>query len=211
MAEFESNPILNKLYEQLAERIEKNFKDNVLREGLVSSTDLVNSIKAGKIQVGSKMISTSVVFSALLRIKDMKSLNYSTIPPLAPLVEWVERKGLSKFSYVPGYSGKISKASDIDKIYRISAGIQYHLKASPTVRRGYRGIYNDDLYRRIIPEFIETLRASSEMWAKLNIEEALGFDVKVPTPTDTINAGRIQAAWNARDTKLERKYQTLSK
>ena len=206
MADFVQNPILNKLYAELAVRIEKNFKDAVIREGLTDTNELLDSIKAGTVLVGDKTISTAVVFSALLRIKDMKRLNYSTIPPLAPLIDWVERTGLSNFAYIPGYPSGVRRATESEQIYRVAKGIQYNLKAKPNITRGYRGIYNDDLYKKIIPEFIETLRASSVLWAKMNIEEALGFDVVVPTPSEQINAARIQAAWNARDTKLARKY-----
>jgi hypothetical protein len=206
MADFVQNPILNKLYAELAVRIEKNFKDAVIREGLTDTNELLDSIKAGTVRVGDKTISTAVVFSALLRIKDMKRLNYSTIPPLAPLIDWVERTGLSNFAYIPGYPTGVRRPTESEQIYRVAKGIQYNLKAKPNITRGYRGIYNDDLYKKIIPEFIETLRASSVLWAKMNIEEALGFDVVVPTPSEQINAARIQAAWNARDTKLARKY-----
>lgn len=207
MADFVDNPILNKLYAELAVRIENNFKDAVIREGLTDTNELLDSIKAGTVKVGDKTISTAVVFSALLRIKDMKRLNYSTIPPLAPLIDWVERTGISKFAYIPGYpTANIQRPTESEQIYRVAKGIQYNLKAKPNITRGYRGIYNDDLYKKIVPEFIETLRASSVLWAKMNIEEALGFDVVVPTPSEQINAARIQAAWNARDTKLARKY-----
>jgi hypothetical protein len=206
MADSSNNPIQIKLYEQLARRIEKNFKDGVRIVKLNDTGELADSIRAGSVKVGDKTISTSVVFSALLRIKDIKTLSYSTIPPLEPLIEWVQRVGLNKFAYVPGHPNGVKKTSQSDQIIRIASGIQYHLKSSPNVERGYRGIYNDELYKKIIPEFIDALRASSEVWAKMSIEEGLGFDVVVPTPSEEINASRIQAAWNARDTKLARKY-----
>jgi hypothetical protein len=206
MTNFEDNPMLNKLYEELAKRIEKYLKESVLQADLVDTEELVDSIRSGTVQVGDATISTSVVFSALLRLKDMKKLDYFTIPPLAPLIDWVERTGISKFAYIPGYPEGVKRPTESEQIFRVAKGIQYNLKARPNVRRGYRGIYNEDLYKKIIPEFIEALRASSEVWAKMSIEEALGFDTLVPTPSEELNAGRIQAAWNARDTKLARKY-----
>jgi len=208
MADFTNNPIQEKLYTELAARIEKQLKQAVQEANLNDTGDLVNSIRAGSVKIGDKTISTSVVFSALLRLKDMKNLSYSTIPPLAPLIDWVERIGLSNFVYVPGYSKGVKKLTESEQIFRIASGIQYHLKASPNVKRGYRGIYNDELFKKIIPEFIEALRASSEVWAKMSIEEAMGFEVSIPTPSEEINAGRIQAAWNARDTKIAREYDT---
>ena len=208
MADFTNNPIQEKLYSELAARIEKQFKHAVQFAGLKDTGDLENSIRAGSVKIGDKTISTSVVFSALLRLKDMKNLSYSTIPPLAPLIDWVERIGLGKFAYVPGYPEGVKKPTESEQIFRIASGIQYHLKASPNIKRGYRGIYNDELFKKIIPEFLETLRASSEVWAKMSIEEAMGFEVSIPTPSEELNASRIQAAWNARDTKIARQYAT---
>ena len=208
MAEFTNSPIQEKLYHELAARIEKQLKQAVQLANLHDTGDLVNSIRAGSVKVGDKTISTSVVFSALLRLKDMKTLSYSTIPPIAPLIDWVERIGLGKFAYIPGYPVGVKKLTETEQIFRIASGIQYHLKASPNVKRGYRGIYNDELFKKIIPEFLETLRASSEVWAKMSIEEAMGFEVSIPTPSEELNASRIQAAWNARDTKIARQYAT---
>lgn len=206
MADFGTNPILNKLYEELGSRIEKTFKDAVRREGLLDTGDLVDSIKAGSVKTENGTLSTSVAFSALLRLKDMKTLRYFTIPPLAPLVEWVERVGISRFAYIPGYPEGVTKPTEIEQIYRVAAGIQYNLKSKPNITRGYRGIYNDELFKRILPKFYEDLRAGAIVYTKEQIEEAFGFDTFVPTPSEELNAGRIQAAWNARDTKLQRKY-----
>lgn len=207
MANFGDHPILQKLYEDLAKRSERAFEDAVRREGLVDTGELLDSIRAGTVEVGGKTISTSVLFSQLLRLKDVKTMQYFTIPPLAPLLQWVERVGLSKFAYVPGYPKGLTQATETEQIYRIAAGIQYNLKARPNVKRGYRGIYNEELKYRILPAFYEDLKAATSVYSLQSLEEALGFDVTVPTPSEGINAGRIQAAWNARDTKLSRKNQ----
>jgi hypothetical protein len=206
MAKWQENPIVIKLYEEIGQKVDKTLKNAIEREGIVDTGDLIDSIKVPAVKVGESTISASVVFSALLRIKDMKRLTYSTITPLGALVDWVERTGISNFAYIPGYPTGVQRPTELQSIYRVAKGIQHNLRAKPNVTRGYRGIYNDELYRKIIPEFIDALRASSEMWAKMNIEEALGFDVNVPIPSGEINAARIQAAWNARDTKLARKY-----
>ena len=200
------HPVISALLQQFIKKTEKAFQSAVEREGLISSGELLNSIRAESVQTGSDFISAHVSYSDLLRIKDMKALEYSTIPPIAPLVDWVERVGLSKFPYVPGYPNGVGSASETEQIYRIAAGLQYHLKAFPSVRRGYRGIYNDNLKYTLLPSFYEDMRAAVTAAAKQSFFNAFGYDTHVDIPSGEINASRIQAAWNAQDTKVARKY-----
>ena len=206
MADFEDSPVLAHLLEDFVKRVERAFKDAVDREGVIQTGDLLDSIRAGSITRGKGWISGLVYYSDLLRIKDMKVLNYSTIPPLQPLMDWVERTGVNNFAYVPGYQNGKQPPTDIEKIHRIASGIQYYLKATPNVRRGYRGIYNDPMRLLLIPQFYEDMRAAANVWAAQQFREAFGFDTVVSLPTENINAARIQSAWNASATKVARKY-----
>lgn len=137
----------------------------------------------------------------------MKVLNYCmTVPPIKPLAEWVETVGVDNFPYVPGYrDAKVQPASDTQKIYRIAQALQYHLKAAPNIKRGYRGIYNDPLRLPVIPQFYQDMTAAVHVWAAQQFREAFGFESSISLPTENINASRIQAAWNAVDTKIARK------
>lgn len=200
------HPIINKLLNDFIRRAEKTFEAAVEREGLVSSGDLLNSIRAGTVKTGSDFITAHVAYSDLLRIKDMKTLNYGTIPPLAPLVQWVDRVGVDKFAYVPGYPQGVFPSSYTDAVVRIATGIQYGLKASPNIKRGYRGIYNDTLKYNLLPDFYDDMRAAVVAAAKQNFFNAFGYDVEIAIPSGEINASRIQAAWNAQATKIARKY-----
>lgn len=204
MADFEDSPILTKLLEDFVRRVEFALKDAVNREGVVDTGDLVDSIKAGTVNRGKGWISAHVSFSELLRIKDMKVLNYGSVPPIRPISDWVERTGVSRFAYVPGYK-KGGPQTEIERIDRIARGIQYYLRATPNIRRGYRGIYNDQLKLFLIPQFYEDMRAAANLYAAQAFREAFGFETSINLPTENINASRIQSAWNARTTKLARK------
>jgi len=204
MADFEDSPILSRFLEDFVKRVERAVKDTVAREGVVESGELLDSIRAGSVTRGKGWISGHVAYSELLRIKDMKVLNYGTVPPVRPITDWVERTGVEKFAYVPGYK-KGFQPTEFEKIQRIAHGIQYYLRATPNIQRGYRGIYNDPLRLFLIPEFYEDMRAAANVYAAQQIRESLGFDTVVSIPTENINASRIQSAWNARTTKLARK------
>lgn len=200
------HPVIGKLLEEFIKKTEKAFQSAVEREGLISSGELLKSIRADSVKTGSDFISAHVYYSDLLRIKDMKALEYSTIPPIAPLAEWVEHVGLSKFPYVPGYPNGVSSASETEQIHRIASAVQYHLKAFPSVKRGYRGIYNDNLKYTLLPQFYDDMKAAVVVAAKQSFYNAFGYDTHVNPPSSPINASRIQAAWNAQDTKTARKY-----
>lgn len=203
------HPVINTLLEQFVKRTETAFKAAVQREGLISSGDLIDSIRAQGIQYGSDFISAHINYSDILRFKDMKSLEYTTIPPIGPIAEWVERTGVDKFPYMPGYPEGKRPGSESEQIQRIATGIQYHLKASPNVKRGYRGIYNDNLKYSLLPQFYDDMRAGVAAAAKQSFFNAFGYDIHVDVPSGEVNAARIQAAWNAQDTKTARKYANL--
>lgn len=203
--DFENNPILQKLLGDLAGRAEQHLKRAVVREGKVLTGELLESIRAEAVTWGKGWISGHVSYSELLRIKDMKVLNYTTIPPLGPLERWVEQVGVSRFAYVPGYPQGVRPATESEAITRIAKGIQYNLKAHPNVRRGYRGIYNDTLNFSFVPSFQEDLRMAATVLAGQQFVDAFGFETFIPQSSEPLNASRIQAAWNARDTRLERK------
>lgn len=202
MVPIENNPIIKKILEDFVRQSARAFRDAVRREGLVDTDALADSIREGAIEVGSGFITGHVYYSELLRIKDMKQLRYSTIPPIGPLVDWVERQGLGKFPFVPGMQNGLQKSSEIQGIYRVARGIQYHLKAEPNVKRGYRGIYNDPL-KIMLGVFYENMREYVASYTATAFKEAFGYEVRISVP-EPVNAARIQAAWNARDTKLAR-------
>lgn len=206
MADFGSNPILNAVLNSFLNRVQVAFQTAVKDEGLVSSGELENSIRSGGVDFGKDWISGHIYFSDLLRVKDMKFLNYSTIPPLAPLVNWVERTGVENFPYVPGFKEGEESESEIRNIYRIASAIQYKLKGTPNVRRGYRGVYNDQMKYNLLPQFYDDMRAAVSVYAKQAFYASFGYEVHIYLPEWGINAERIQSAWNARDTQLERKY-----
>ena len=110
------------------------------REGKVLTGEAAGFIRAGAVTWGKGWISGHVLYSEPLRIKEMKDLRYTTIPPLGPIERWVESVGVSRFAYVPGYPEGVEPATESEAITRIAKGVQDNLEAHPNVRRGYRGI-----------------------------------------------------------------------
>lgn len=207
MVPIENNPVIKKILQDFVSQSAKAFRDAVRREGLLDTEDLLNSIREGAVEVGSGFITGHVYYSELLRVKDLKELRYTTIPPIGPLAEWVEGKGLNRFPYVPGMENGIKKSSEIQGIYRVARGIQYHLKAVPNVKRGYRGIYNEPL-KLLIATFYENMREYVATYTANAFKEAFGYEIHISiSESENVNTARIQAAWNARDTKLARKYE----
>lgn len=68
------------------------------------------------------------------------------------------------------------------------------------MKRGYRGIYNDPL-KLLLATFYENMREYVTTYTANAFKEFFGYEVR-----DPVNTARIQAAWNARDTQLSRKY-----
>ena len=81
-----------------------------------------------------------VVFAQYGRIKDMKGpLNRTKAPPIEELEAYVKKVGLSKFSYIPGYTGRSKVLPTSDRaINRIAWGLaRAKLRDNAQVRPKY--------------------------------------------------------------------------
>jgi hypothetical protein len=169
------------------------FKNSVEREHLIGTRELQDSIKEGATIIGKDIISTSIHFSALLRIKDMKTLNYATLPPVNAMIRFVESHGVDKFAFVPGYKNGVRPVDSV-AIRRIAAAITHHFKSTPNVKRGYRGIYNEEKWR-ILPLFFDELRRYAADYTQEFIRDSMGSDVVVLPIMQ--NVARKMASQNA--------------
>lgn len=151
--------VIKTILERYADEAVRVFKREAQRAGLVSSGEMLNSIKESAMQKGQDFISARVEYDEVFRLKDVKLLRYTTVPPVEPIREWVERN-LSKFPRVPGYKDA-SKLSNEKKIKRISSAIVFKLQREPNVKRGYRGIYNEPFTKEVLPRFFRDLRENA--------------------------------------------------
>ncbi|PQA59163.1 hypothetical protein [Siphonobacter curvatus] len=193
---FEDNPILAKILEDFTKQAERRFISAVRAEGLELTGELLASIHAAAVERGQGFIRSSVMFSELLRIKDMKQLRYTTVPPLRAMVDFVEKIGIGRFAYVPGYPTGVTPRSEHAAVLRVARGLQFHFKSYPNIKRGYRGIYNDELKYNVLPLFYETMEQAACAWAAEEFRQNFGKEVFF-APTDKRNWARMMASQTA--------------
>ena len=173
------NPIIQNLLENYQNEAVRVFKREVKNSGKVWTGDMLNSIRASAIERGKDFLTASIQYSEVLRLKDIKQLNFTTIPPhdsqkgngKNSIQQWVE-SNLGFFSFVPGYKGK--HPDDIDEdiaIKRITGAVVFSLRREPNVKRGYRGIYNEPLTKDVLPRFWRDLRQSAGAHALTNFRQ----------------------------------------
>lgn len=193
---FEDNPVLVKIMEDFLKIGETRFKQAVRATGLELTGDLHNSIREGGVERAKGFIRGSVMYSELLRIKDMKQLNYTTIPPRRAMVAFVEKIGISRFPVIPGYQDGRRPASETQAIQRVARALQWHFKSTPNITRGYRGIYNDELKYNLLPVFYDTMEQAALAWAAEEFRENFGKEVFF-APADKRNWARLMASQTA--------------
>jgi hypothetical protein len=152
------NPVFGEILQRYITEAERVFRREVAAQGLVLTGEMLNSIRSSAVERGQGFVQAAVHYNALLRLKDMRQLNYTRMPPFAAMVKFVEAVGPDQFPRVPGYPDGMRPASYTVTVERIAAGIMRYFRREPNVRRGYRGVYNDPLKNTILPEFFEELR-----------------------------------------------------
>jgi hypothetical protein len=152
------NPVFGEILQRYVNEAERVFRREVAAQGLVLTSSMLNSIRSSAVERGQGFVQGAVHYNALLRLKDMRQLNYTRMPPFAAMVKFVEAVGPDQFPHVPGYPDGMRPASYTVTVERIAAVIMRYFRREPNVRRGYRGVYNDPLKNTILPEFFEELR-----------------------------------------------------
>ena len=88
-------------------------------------------------------------------------MHYERMPPQAALEAFVEKVGIDKFPYVPGYPKGVRPVSYTVAVERIAWGIRMMRKRMPNVQRGYRGIYSDPLLKDVLPNLFNDLKTAA--------------------------------------------------
>lgn len=169
MDSFENSAVLKKVLEDFVTLAEKRFREAVVREGKVLSGDLLNSIRAGAVELGQGFITAHVNYSDVMRIKDMKSLNFNKTPTIQGMREYVQKVGIENFGTIPGYKFGDRPESETEAIERVAWGLKMARKAIPNVKRSSRGIYNDELKNYILPKFYDDMSKSTQAFAMTQI------------------------------------------
>ncbi|AEI46806.1 hypothetical protein [Runella slithyformis] len=143
---------------ELAEEITRDavgyFEKAIERAGIVLSGDLKNSFEYEIIQTAGRLSVAGVIhFKGYGRFKDMRVLTYALMPPIETMEDFVEKVGLEKFAYVPGYSSiDVSNIKNAAK--RVAWAVAMSRKRVPTVRRKSRSAW----YNSTKSNFLNVMR-----------------------------------------------------
>ncbi|UOQ96599.1 hypothetical protein MUN81_15290 [Hymenobacter sp. 5317J-9] len=76
----------------------------IQKKGLVFTEELLQSLRSEVVAASARHVaSMGIAFEQYGRIRDMKGLNRTKAPPLEEIEKFVEKVGIDKFNYVPGY------------------------------------------------------------------------------------------------------------
>jgi hypothetical protein len=118
----------------------QSLLDKYVREAVA---EMQRRIRSANLVLTGDMIS----FSGVVRLKDLRSMNYLRMPPQEAMEYFVQREGVHSFAYVPGYKNGKWPTTEAIAVKRIAWGIRANRKQYPNVKRGYRGIHNDILFK----------------------------------------------------------------
>jgi hypothetical protein len=106
------------------------------------------------------------------RFQDWRKMDYGKLPPIDVLTEWVEKIGINKFKFVPGYKGKERKISDSQAARRIAWGVAMarYNRGPKRKKRWFAKLMYGPLLARLISAQIEVLGTSSLQVVDLNLK-----------------------------------------
>jgi hypothetical protein len=74
------------------------------KQGLVFTEELLQSLRSEVVAASARHVATmGIAFVKYGRIRDMKGTNRTKAPPIEEIEKYVEKVGIDKFNYVPGY------------------------------------------------------------------------------------------------------------
>jgi hypothetical protein len=121
----------------------KYLKASVKYTGHVLTQELLDSIEYDVVKESSEIaVKATIQFNDYGRFKDMKVLRYNSLPPIDALREFVAKKGIDKFAYVPGYEFNKAAVPTQKAIDRIASAIVQHFKYVPTFKNTKQLGYN---------------------------------------------------------------------
>lgn len=117
------NQFINQELGNWSANVQRILIEKLRKSKLVLSTELINSLSYQVHDATAESIaSVQLAFNDYGRMRDMRRLFYTKMPPVEAMEKFVESIGINKFKYIPGYSrGKIP-AENI-AIKRIAWGI----------------------------------------------------------------------------------------
>jgi hypothetical protein len=163
MQEFESYK------EQIADMLAEVSKDGVAMfqnaidsKRLIFTRELKQSFEY-TIMRGAEEVASEITFRSYGRFKDMKVISYlEHAPPVAAMEYFIEKIGIEKFAWVPGYEGKA--ATTLADINRIAWAISRSKKMAVDIKRGYRGTWYNSTKMEMINNAKKRIRWLTSSW-----------------------------------------------
>lgn len=118
------NAFINDQLGNWSENVQRLLINNLKKSNIDLTHALISSFANQVHNATSESIaSVQLAFLDYGRMKDMRRLFYTKMPPVEAMEEFVRKVGLSKFKYVPGYSSQSKVPSESIAIKRIAWGI----------------------------------------------------------------------------------------
>jgi hypothetical protein len=132
---------------------------NLRKKKLIVSGHTLNSLAAEVYEEADALAGLAVEFEPSGRYQEMGRLDFNGLPPLDPILAWVKKKGMAKFSHVPGYE-RTMPADRERGMVRIAEGIRRGIAKRNTKkavkwwsRDFYKGI--NGVVSRIVTRYAE--------------------------------------------------------
>lgn len=117
------NQFINQELGNWSANVQRILIEKLRKSKLVLSTELINSLSYQVHDATAESIaSVQLAFNDYGRMRDMRRLFYTKMPPVEAMEKFVEAIGVNKFKYVPGYSRGRFPSENI-AIKRIAWGI----------------------------------------------------------------------------------------
>lgn len=129
------NNTLDRVVHEWAKSTAEKFQKQIQKTGMSVTEELLQSMQY-RVETGDNpgIVFTFKDYGAY---RDMKFLFFSKHPPVDKLEEWVKRKGINFFGYVPGY-GEAGLQRD-DAAARIAWGIAKNFSSGEKINNWAKG------------------------------------------------------------------------
>lgn len=149
----------------------QNFERAIESKRLIFTDELKQSFDFSIMQ-GAEEIASEITFRSYGRFKDMKKITYlESRKSIEAIAYFVEKTGVEKFAWVPGYEGKA--ASSVKDINRIAWAISRSKKRAIDINRSYRGTWYNENKMKMINSAKKRLSSISSSWITNNVQKQL--------------------------------------
>lgn len=162
----------NEIIEDITKDAVAMFKKALQEHRLILTDELRDSFQYHIVRTADLLYS-EIQFRMYGRYKDMSEIKFSAhMPPIEAMEFFVDKVGVEKFAWVPGYDKKDSVPSDI-ATRRIAWAIAKHYTRVPSIKRGYRGTWYNENVMRMINNARKQLRWRTSEWISSQVVKLL--------------------------------------